>query len=60
MSHQEWLNTPWWVRQVYVEGMLQEELIKGGEAELEAWEVDPTGAEVETFRGSGFTVIDGG
>jgi hypothetical protein len=58
MSHREWLDTPWWVRQVYVEGMLQEELIKGGESD--EWELDPTGASMEEFRESGFTVIDGG
>jgi hypothetical protein len=40
--------------------MLQEELIKGGDTDLEDWEVDPAGASMETFRGTGFTVIEGG
>jgi hypothetical protein len=59
MSHEEWLKIPWWVRQVYIEGMFEEELLREG-PELEDWELDPTGAGLGSFRGAGFKVIDGG
>jgi hypothetical protein len=60
MSHVEWRSLPWWVRQVYIEGMIEEELLSEGPPDRPAFEVDPLGTDTGSFQSQGFTVIDGG
>lgn len=60
MSHTEWRAVPWWVRRVYYEGLIEEQLISESDEVPASWELDPIGASAAGFRTEGFTVIDGG
>jgi len=57
MSYQEWRDLPWWVRQVYIDGLQEEEILLQVEP---SWENNPLGTSVEGIREQGFTVIQGG
>jgi hypothetical protein len=57
MSWKEWRDTPWWVQRLYVEGMVEEELIQFKEPD---WTDDPLGASVDDFTKMGLQVIRGG
>jgi hypothetical protein len=64
MSSREWQELPWWEQRVYIEGLIDEELLVTSDKPTTPIEqedgIDPVMASDAELRRMGLTVIDGG